>query len=156
MRKKIEEKIRKKESELAKAREEFDRKNIEGQAYIQAMQDMLKMLPKEEKIVISPEKVLKPGSGPRKTYDLLKTEGKPMHISDIMKAIGLEVNKENRATLASSLNLYVTKNQIFTRPAPGTFGLITMELEDTEESGLPDNFGGGEEESEELTELDPF
>jgi len=152
LRSKIEDKIKKKELEMEKTRIELDLTIREGQAYIQALQDMIKILPKENKI-ISPEKLLKSGSGPRKAYDYLKSVGKPMHITDIMKAIGLEVNKQNRATLASSLNLYVNKDQIFTRPAPATFGLKDMEAEVPE---LPDNFGDDKHESEDMTEIESF
>lgn len=140
LRTKIEDKIRKKEAEIEKAKTELTFKIREASAYVQALQEMLKMLPKEEN-TLSPEKTLKQGSGPRKTYDYLLSVGRPLYINDIMEAIGMETTKQNRATLASSLNLYVNKNQIFTRPAPGTFGLINMEDMEVVETELPDNFG---------------
>lgn len=159
IRSKIEDKIKKKESDLDKAQIEFDLTMREGRAYIQALQDMIKILPKEDRMS-SPEALLKRNSGPRKAYDYLKSVGKPMHITDIMKAVGLEVNKNNRATLASSLNLYVNKDQIFTRPAPATFGLKDMVVE---EPGLPEYFGennkNNEEEivsNKEVVDLEPF
>ena len=60
---------------------------------------------------------------------LLKA-GKPMHLSKIVEGIGKEPSKENRLSLGGSLSGYVRKGQIFTRPAPNTFGLVEFGDED--------------------------
>ena len=56
-----------------------------------------------------------------------KPSGKPLHISDLLVALGKETDHDNRAALSGSLSAYVRKHEIFTRPAPNTFGLVEFE-----------------------------
>lgn len=143
-RKRIQNRIMKKELEI----QELESSIREGKAYLQALQDTLKMFPRS---IASPEATFRPGSLVHKTYELLKQNGKPIHINEIMKSIGIEPSK--RASLASSLNVYIKKDEIFTRPSPGTYGL--HEFENTNSNNEPpSNFGSSE--NEEITELDPF
>ena len=125
-RNRIDNKIKKKELEI----QELDAKIREERAYIQALQDTLKMLPRG---IGSRRSAFKKGSQMDKTYKLLKQAGAPIHITKIMEGIGISLSK--RASLASALNAYVKKDEIFTRPSPGTYGL--REFGDSNESNEP-------------------
>lgn len=147
LRDKFEDKIKKKKEEI----EQLHIKIREAEAYIQGLQDAMKYLPKY-KVDVTSDKSLRPGSMLHKTYTLLKSTGKPMHINDILQGIGLQVDRDKKVSLTGSLGSYVRNKQIFTRPAPNTFGLISMENEDIDEP--PDDFGFTDEESEENDEME--
>jgi hypothetical protein len=74
----------------------------------------------------------------------LRKAGKPLHITDILKGIGKTTSKKDRVSLSGSLGWYVRRNEIFTRPAPNTFGL--KEMEDISKEEPPDDFGLSKEE----------
>src|SRR5687767_8758672 len=95
----------------------------EATAYVQALQDTLRLLPKDAS---QPQQALRPGTGVAKAREAIKKAGKPMHISDILKAIGFPVDKSHRLSLSGSLAGYVRREEIFTRPAPNTFGLVEL------------------------------
>lgn len=71
----------------------------------------------------STEPALRPGSDVAKAREHLHNLGKPTHVDDLLKLLGKTVEKKTRASLSGQLSLYARKNQIFTRPAPNTFGL---------------------------------
>jgi len=123
--------IKDKELELEKLR-----------TYIQAIQDTMRLLPKDPQN--GSEQTLRPGTALAKTRDILKAAGKPMHITEILKALNHPVDKKNRLSLGGSLSTYVRNGQIFSRPAPNTFGLIEMsnQLRESETGPeIPDDFG---------------
>ena len=107
-----------------------------GEAYVQALEDTLKMLPREM-VVQSAISGNGSASGLRKNsetgraYRVLQKAGTPMHITDILGAMGKAINRQNRAGLASSLSAYARRGEIFTRPAPNTFALIGGAEQDT-------------------------
>lgn len=101
-------------------------------SYIQALQDTLKALPREISEARSAEQVLRPGSAVAKARDVLQRAGKPMHITEILNAMGRDIDKESRLSLAGSISNYVRRGEIFVRTAPNTFGLSGMK------SGSPD------------------
>jgi predicted RNase H-like nuclease (RuvC/YqgF family) len=133
LREKFDEKIKRKEQEI----QEHENKIREAKAYIQALQDTIKLLPKEDESASFQVKKLRPGSAVYKTMMLLKKTGKPIHINEILKALGKTTSKKDRISLGGSLGWYVRKNEIFTRPEPNTFGLIAFEK--SEEP--PEDFG---------------
>jgi seryl-tRNA synthetase len=141
IRTKIEEKIKKKEEEI----QELENKIREAKAYLQALQDTIKILPKENVSGAMVENMLKPGSNIDKTYNFLKKTGKPVHLNEILIGIGKTISKKDKISLSGSLGWYVRRNEVFTRPAPNTFGLINFE--DIIEP--PDGFGIEKEEIEE-------
>ncbi len=107
-----------------------------AKAYIQALQDSMKFLPKENG---QTQVLLRPGSALAKAQEILRKAGKPLHISEILKALNEKPDK--RVSLSGSLSAYVRNGQIFTRPAPNTFGLKEMnELIDALDE-LPEDFG---------------
>ncbi|MBI4823663.1 MAG: hypothetical protein HY805_05480 [Nitrospirae bacterium] len=146
IRAKFEEKIKRKEQEI----QEYEGKIREAKAYLQALQDSLKLLPREGKNV-SIESILRPGSNIAKTYEFLKKIGKPLHITEILKGIGKSTSKKDRIALSGSLGWYVRRKEIFTRPAPNTFGLIESGEEPPEDFGLDKK-----EEKESNVDIEPF
>lgn len=140
MREKLEDRIKRKEQEI----QESEAKIREARAYIQAMQDAVKLLPKGEARNGGAETVLRQGGGAHKAYMALKEAGKPLHISEILKAIGMLNNKANRISLGGTLARYARSQQIFGRPAPNTFELIVKESQP--ETGPPDDFGISDED----------
>jgi hypothetical protein len=121
-RKKIEEKLRKKQQEVEALAEQIKAARI----YIQALQDVLKMLPKAPDPSISAEAVLRTGSAVAQARDVILEKRQPVQILELLQAMDKEPSRENRASLTSSLAAYVRRGEIFSRPAPNTFGLIEL------------------------------
>jgi hypothetical protein len=136
-RKKIEDRLRKKEQEIGT----FEDKIKATKVYIQALRDILKMLDNEDD-GSSPESVLRSGSAVDQARQVILERGTPVHINELLEALGKEVTRESKASLTSSLAAYVRRSEIFTRPAPSTFGLAELGHETMEESQEPpDDFG---------------
>ena len=100
----------------------------EAHAYVQALEDTVKLLPREELNRGQADSVVRPGSSIMKARDAILKAGKPLHIQELLVAIGQPQTKGARATLTGSLSAYVRKGEIFTRPAPNTFGLVEVEM----------------------------
>ena len=96
----------------------------EANAYIQAHLETLKILPRES---AEPNRTLRPGTSVDKAYRAIKVAGRPLQINELLKAIGRPADKKNRLSLSGSLAHYVREEEIFTRPAPNTFGLMELE-----------------------------
>ena len=94
--------------------------------YLRGMEDTLKLLPKEDASGGGAGKVLRPGSHLARARDAIKQAGKPMHVNDLLDALGRELTRMNRSGLSGSMAAYVRRGEIFTRPAPNTFGLVEM------------------------------
>jgi hypothetical protein len=122
-RRKVEDRIRKKEAEIA----DLEGKIRDARVYMQALGDVLKLLPKEADTT-SPDSdsSLRPGSTVSQAREAILRDGSPMHITKLLEALGKDHTRENVASLGSSLAAYVRRNEIFTRPAPNTFGLAEL------------------------------
>lgn len=134
---KFDERIKRKEAEI----QGLENQIREAKAYLQALQDSLKLFPREEKAhgsMGSVASTLRPNSNIYKTYELLKKTGGALQIDEILKGIGKDTSKKEKVSLAGSLGWYVRRKEIFTRPAPNTFGLIGK-AEQLEEP--PEDFG---------------
>lgn len=127
-RKKIENLIKKKELEVTQLEEKLK----DSRVYLQALQDVLKMLPKPTEDI-----ALRPGSEVAKAREIILSKGHPAHIGAILEALEKDGTRGNRASLTSSLSAYVRRNQVFTRPAPNTFGLIELGHTNTGEAPEP-------------------
>ena len=103
--------------------EELETKIREARVYVQALEDMMRLLPREE-LNGQPESNLKPGTAIAKARDAIKAAGRPLHITDILTALGRPLDKGNRAAIGGSIAAYVRRGEVFTRPAPNTFGLM--------------------------------
>lgn len=115
-----------------------------AKAYVQALQDSMRFIPRENG---QSDVILRPGTALAKARDILRESGKPLHISEILKALGEPADKKHRLSLSGSLSAYVRNAQIFNRPAPNTFGLIEMSkgsnrAEESDSLDLPEDFGG--------------
>jgi hypothetical protein len=115
----------------------------DAKIYIQAMEDALRFLPREElddERLPIPTTNLRPGSKVDKARSAIKSAGTPLHIVDLLAALGIKNTQDKRAALAGSLSAYARRGEIFTRPAPNTFGLID-DLASANGHGPPANFG---------------
>jgi len=125
----------------------FELQIREASAYIAALQEAIRMLPRDSTASQNGQtkKLPRPGTALRSVYDTLKKTGKPMHITEILRAIGKPVDKSNRVALAGSLAAYVRDQNTFTRPEPNTFGLIEMappvKTTNATNTEPPDDFG---------------
>jgi hypothetical protein len=111
-----------------------------AKTYVEALQDSMRLLPKDGS---TGEATLRPDTILSRTRDVLRIAGTPMHISDILKALGSSTDTKHKLSLGGSLAGYVRKGQIFTRPAPNTFGLIEMNGKGETKPGedIPEDFG---------------
>jgi len=126
--------------------EKLNQQLADMRVYIQALQDTLKLLPKDEADK-STAKELRPGSSLAQVQEFLKREGTPQHISAILQFLNRPIDKANRVSIAGSLGGYVKEKRIFTRTGPNTFGLIGFGEEvpadktNPAAADLPDDFG---------------
>jgi hypothetical protein len=117
----------------------------QAEAYSQAIQDSIKVLPKEP-LNAGAEPELRQGTLLAQARDILRTEGKPLHVNEILKRMGKEVDKGNRISLSGSLAAYVRKRTIFKKTGPNIFALMETPLPSKEPEGdaeedLPESFG---------------
>ena len=98
----------------------------EARSYRQALEDMLKLLPRDGVNTGSAGQFLRPGSGLAKAREAILKDGQPLHITALLKALGRPLDRINRSGLSGSLAAYVRKGEIFTRPAPNTYGLVEL------------------------------
>jgi len=143
-RRNIERLIQKSEHEIFEMVKAIDMKS----AYIQGLRDTLKYLPKEADPGGAPV-ALRAGTDLAKAYEAIRKAGKPLHVLDLVKALGKEPTKKNRISLSGSIGFYVRRNQFFTRPAPNTFGVAEFADDSALTNGEPpENFGIEEEKAE--------
>lgn len=145
--KKIMGRIRRKEAEI----QDLEVQIREAKAYVQAMQDVLKMLPRTGAGPGGAE-ILRTGSAAAQARDIILAAGQPVHVTDLLKEMGKEMTRETRASLSGTLAAYVRKGEIFTRPGPNVFGLVEMDEQPKapiQADEPPDNFGTFDDEPEE-------
>jgi hypothetical protein len=121
-----------------------------AKAYLQAIQDSIKALPREVSSSANglegPSSILRAGTLLARAKDAIQRNGSPMHINALLAAIGMENKKSARVSLVGSLGGSVRKRQVFTRPGPNIFGLIGMPsshlpVEIGNEPDFPESFG---------------
>jgi hypothetical protein len=115
----------------------------DAKIYIQAMEDALRFLPREDsddEQLSTQTTNLRPGSKVDKARSAIKAAGHPLHIVDLLAALGIKNTQDKRAALAGSLSAYARRGEIFTRPAPNTFGIIEDSASQNGH-GPPANFG---------------
>ena len=144
-RRKVEERLLRKEAEILGLEE----KAKAARVYVQALRDVLKIMNSDNGSSdddSSAETVLRSGSAVAKAKDHILRQGAPVHISELLAALGKDQTRENRASLTSSLSAYVRRGEIFTRPAPNTFGLIELgHAEEAEAAPAPPKGFGRDE-----------
>jgi hypothetical protein len=136
IRRDLDRKIEKKKEEITT----LERTLGETRAYLQALEDTRKMLPRDPG---TPEDVvLRAGTDLAKVREALEQEGRPLHVDELLKRIGKPIEKKHKISLSGSLAAYVRDRKIFTRPAPNTFGLVEFASPNAATSDdPPDNFG---------------
>lgn len=138
--KRILDRIKRKQAEI----QDLENQAREGRAYVQALYDVLKMMPRDTQSASGSE-ILRPGSAAAKARDLILAAGAPVHVSDLLKQMGKEVSRETRSSLSGTLAAYVRKGEIFTRPGPNLFGLVEMngqpDARENVQAEMPANFG---------------
>jgi hypothetical protein len=139
----IEGQLAKKQAEI----ESLEDKVRAAKVYVAALRDVLKLMDKagrQDANHEDGETKLRAGSAAAQTRDIILARGEPMHIDDLLDAMGKEQTRDAKTSLASSLAAYVRREDIFTRPAPNTFGLIELghfEVEEEVEAEPPVGFG---------------
>ena len=115
----------------------------EARIYIQALQDVLKLLPRDKETPESiAETTLRPGSTVARAREAILRRGAPMHLMDLLRELGLGTSREAKASLGGSLAAYVRRGEIFSRPAPNTFSLVELSHQPgADDEKLPKNFG---------------
>jgi hypothetical protein len=136
IRKEIERKIERKEKEMRDLEQETAIRLREGAAYVQALEESLKLLPKENSDETAV--TLRAGSAIAKARDAISAAGKPLHVTELLQILGKPLNAGSKAGLAGSLAWYVRKGEIFTRPAPNTFGLVQFNVVKEAAESAPD------------------
>lgn len=143
LRKELKRKIEKKQAEIQQWQAEMaelQTKIRESLAYVAGLEDTLKLLPRETPSEAA-SMALRPDSAVAKAREAILKAGRPLHINEILKALGKPINHDTKASLSGSIGAYFRNNQVFTRPAPNTFGLIEFQQEPKPEDDLPPNFG---------------
>lgn len=134
LREELERRIDRKQAEIR----DYEDRTREAKAYLQGLQDTLKLVPKEDSVETG-EVILRHGSNIAKAREALKVAGKPMHIIELLKAMNQPTDKKHRLALGGSLAAYVRRNLVFTRPAPNTFGLVEFQQKRFELNLVPLN-----------------
>lgn len=129
IRSEIEKKIRRKQEEI-KALEVQIR---ETAAHVAGLEEALRLLPREGANDGGAEKMLRANTNVSRARDAILKAKKPLHIVELLRAMGEGVDKKNRLGLAGTLASYVRKGEIFTRPMPNTFGLIEIDTADKDD-----------------------
>jgi hypothetical protein len=108
----------------------------------------MKLLPRDGINQPDAAPVLRPNSGVARAHEAIKSAGKPLHINEMLAAMGRDVTRASRGAITSSLAAYVRRGEIFTRVGPNTYGLIEFVRQNgTSPQGqlpeLPVEFGKG-------------
>jgi hypothetical protein len=120
------------------------------EATLQELQSLYNLIPSEAD-VSGPQPAFRQNSEGWLVHEVLRNAGKPMYVDEILEQLGREITIEARGSLAGQLGGYVRKGQVFTRPAPNTFGLREWEVNGYREESshipplkLPDESQPGE------------
>ena len=134
----IEERVRRKEAEV----QALEKKLEAARVYLQALADVLRAIDKAADDEPQ-ETALRRGSAVTKAREIILEAGAPVHIDHLLTRLGREVTRKTKASLTGSLAAYVRREEIFTRPAPNTFGLIELNhfKGEDEKPDLPEGFG---------------
>jgi hypothetical protein len=157
VREEIQKRIDRKRSEI----NDLQAKMRDAEIYIQALEDTIKILPRDAGTSEFFSADLRTGSKVARARDYLLRRGNPRQIMDILEGIGEAPTKENRAALSGSLSAYVRKGEVFSRPAPNVFGLLELNKVIPKNAGPPLNFGNDElvedeaEDTEQLPKAPP-
>ena len=133
----IDGKIKRKEQEIIA----LEKKLEVAKVYLQALRDIRSAMVSETSGEVDP--ALRKGSAVARARDIILSERAPVHIDALLERLGKPVTRDTKASLTSSLSAYVRRGEIFSRPAPNTFGLIELGHHDFGEEAAtpPPDFG---------------
>lgn len=128
--------------------EVFESQLATSRTYLQALEDMYKMASKEPSgsptetsrragRTSSSTPSFRAGSLTGSVYNALKDAGHPLHVNALLEAVGRDVTRAEKSAVSGTLAAYVKKGDIFTRPAPNTFGLTEFVTADASEPTTP-------------------
>ena len=118
---KLQEKLKKEQATLG----ELEAKVVDARGRAAAFEEAVKLFPKEGE-----EAELRPTSEMHKVREALRAAGKPMSLTDILKALGAVGDEKKRNSLRGSLASYANKGRVFTKEEQAeTFGLIEFRSE---------------------------
>jgi hypothetical protein len=140
----IQKRITKEKQKIADYQKQIERSN----AFIQGMQEALDLLSGNPKAVkkVKESSYFRAGDT-KNAYDVLRRNNIPMHIDDILLAIGKPINRKNRASLASSLHRAAKKSGIVRSMGNNNFSACdeatSLDTQNDNEVSIdfPDNFG---------------
>ncbi len=132
-RKMLEDRIHKKRLEIASLEDKLKAAKV----YITALSDVLKLIQGEEPTETTEAK-LRPGGTMAKARKIILERGEPVHIDELLIAMGKSPTREEKASMVGSIAAYVRREEIFTRPAPNTFGLIELGHDGVGHEEIPD------------------
>lgn len=133
--------IAKKQQEVS----ELELRIREARAYIQALEDSMKLLPRDANVEI--DHTLRPDSTLAKARDVIRAAGGALPVLEILRGIGKPADKKHRVSLAGTLSSYARNGKVFTKTAPNTFGLLEFGRNGatpSAEGELPEEFGSME------------
>jgi hypothetical protein len=138
----LERRIESKRKEIA----DLEIKLREMFAYVRGLEDTLRLIDGEQEAVETNGRGTRADSDVGKAQSAIKKAGAPLHISDLLKAIGKPDDKRNRTSLVGTLGGYARRSHVFTRTGPNTFGLLEFVTAESK-SEPPDDFGVAEDGS---------
>jgi hypothetical protein len=112
--------------------------------YLQALEDTFKLIPRDAATGAEPTVVtLRPGTSLARSRDAIRKAGRPLHLTELLTALGKGTSRNERAGLSGTLAAYVRRGEIFTRPAPNTFGLVELKTNENDDAAPvpPAGFG---------------
>ena len=122
----IEQKFNDRISKVSDEIRELEVKLEAKRSYQLALRDSLRLVLRESADVDKGNRGLREGSMPAKVREAILKAGRPLGIADLLRSVGKQVAPKERRVVGTSLNAYIRNGKTFTRPAPGTYGLIEM------------------------------
>jgi hypothetical protein len=126
MRQEIQKRIKKKQAELKSY--ETKQMMLQGdmeklRAVISELESILRSLPNEDIEGAKAEREPRFGTDVYRAREALRNAGGPLHISQILQAMGEEPTKAKRSSVSSQIAAYAKANAIFESYGGNTFGL---------------------------------
>ena len=123
----IESRLRQKEREIQRLMASLR----EAEGYATALRELLGLEPASDKSMVE------------QARDIILEKGHSVHITELLRAMGREITRENRVSLTGALSAYVRRGDIFTKVGPNQFSLIELKRRQPKrtQSDPPENFG---------------
>jgi hypothetical protein len=123
----IESRLRKKEMEI----QHLEDRLREARGYAQALRELLGLEGPSSRSMVE------------QARDIILRRGHAVHITELLGAMGKEVTRETRVSLASALSAYARRGDVFTREGPNRFGLHELKRKrpSRPKGEPPENFG---------------